>query len=204
MSKPNTRVPTDAIAPFVRKYLDEYFTYEIRRDDDPDDPSRWCWEPAPSPAQILADQVGRGVDWIYRIVRPERRWKTLSFDDADALLCACNMPWAWQTEALRDIYYSVDLKTLDKALPPRRRRKPKPDRTKRATETHCANGHPWTPESTRYRNDRLYPNSRIRICKVCRSAQAKKSYAEKRTKELAARARRERKRAWREARDGRR
>jgi hypothetical protein len=44
---------------------------------------------------------------------------------------------------------------------------------KRASETHCANGHPWTPQTTRYQpggkpGKRGSRGGTYRICLVCR------------------------------------
>jgi hypothetical protein len=39
----------------------------------------------------------------------------------------------------------------------------------KSTDTHCANGHAWTPE-TAY----VYPKSKVKVCRLCRKSRKEK------------------------------
>lgn len=45
---------------------------------------------------------------------------------------------------------------------------------KKAFAETCGNGHPWTPETTRYRKG---TKTRVRICRICDKINRARSYA---------------------------
>ena len=119
MSFKETRVPVELILPYLREYLDKYETNDVYRETSKAGVQMNGGNTALSPARILAEESGLHFDTLRRLWHgcKARPIATLSFTDADALLCAMGRSDLWLVEPLYSVYMSIDMQWLDEHHP---------------------------------------------------------------------------------------
>lgn len=103
----DSRVPTELIAPIVRRYLieqgqDEYDGMFERREA-----KRQGTPMILSPLRILREKSGINKNLLNDVLW--ERQLTVEFNVADRLLCAMHLVHLWRESPLKEVYESLDL-----------------------------------------------------------------------------------------------
>lgn len=98
-------IPTAPIAKIVRQWLDGQPNLDLHGNEWNGD--RWY-----GPSRVLAERAGIPPDSLIAVLSVRR--KTMDFNKADKLLCACGLNHLWQT-TLKSLYDGVRL--VDKQEP---------------------------------------------------------------------------------------
>lgn len=83
-------VATAPIAEAVQGWLADQPDLSISHGNEWNGDERWF-----GPSRVLAERAGLHRDYLYDVLQQKR--KTMSFDAADKLLCACGLQHLWRT-----------------------------------------------------------------------------------------------------------
>ena len=95
------RIPTSALVPVLREYLDKYETESLGNKRAKDGRPVYKLPPI-SPIEVLACQAGMPTDSLRKVLN--QRALTVGFNVDDRLLCAANKVDAWHKPPLAEFY----------------------------------------------------------------------------------------------------